>query len=1055
MSIITVGKSAYEKISDFNKEKLLALAALFECSFSLDWLVELTSYKPGSILAVMKEGIQQGYLEEQSGWFFAFKDSEKKTQWVEHLSVEEKKHWHHQIAELLLRESPHDVPNVKAAASHLLHVQNDLNGCRLLFRVANAVMNAKSFKPALSFYDKILEDLSKLQGPDVDKLFVEISLMYGEIFGGRVDAEKARAVFQEASVKAEKWDLRQDLSLLEAYIAHTYYDQSRYGRSIEHCEKCLAIAKTVDNPEFWESISAIQSTAFFYEGRLADLIRNYEASASVIEKYSLITYELSIVCVAGLCYALNGQFSQGLGLLDALRKHCLENDKQTILNHINVHMASLMIQLHRPDEVISILDNIVDDEDSEHFLRAQYILAYAYYLKGKKQEAFHYLKYGLDRRKFMNISIITNELWFELCKAMELGELPQYEGIHLKDEIDYYIAEKNILIKGIAYRHRAFLQEREGQSPEKIIASLAVSAQLLENAGAIFELCRTLNMLQRQQFLKNDQQAATETKERIKLILGSFSQNFIPNDLREFIDSGSRDPESLVEEMLNLSQDMSNIRDEKRLMQKIISTSNRITGAERGAIFGITIRKEGHKFQIRLKATRNITSGQVDSQSFYSTKKMIEEVALTGKGRIATISQDIHLPGQEQVLSQICVPMVIRNKVVGVLYHDNSIFQNSFKEEDLKLLGYFAAQAAIAMDNAEAYTKIQDLNQRLYQEKQYYKEQSFENVDFKDIIGKSPGILQVLNKIKQVTDTGAVVLILGETGVGKELVARAIHNHSRRRNQPFIKVLCNALPETLIASELFGHEKGAFTGSVERRIGRFELADRGTLFLDEIGDLPSDIQTSLLNVLQSKEFERVGGSQTIHSDFRLITATNRDLKEAVQNKKFRQDLFYRLNVFPIYVPPLRERKEDIPLLAHYFFKIFSTRMGKIFDGIPQKEMNKLMKHDWPGNIRELEGIIERGVIMSNDLYFKVPELSVEQKESGKEWPQTTMKEVERFHILQTMEQTGWKVRGPGGAAEVLDMNYSTLVSRMRKLGIVRPPEYPRGRKRGTRPEPPG
>ena len=1038
-----------KKFSDFNKERLLAVAALFESSFSLDWLSELTSFKPGAILAVMEEGVHGGFLDKQPGWVFAFADSETKRQWREQLSLEEKKHWHHQIAELLLRESPHDVRNVEAAAGHLLHVQNDLNGCRLLLRVADMVKQAKSFKAALSYYGKILDDLSNIQGEEADRLFVEISHRYADIYAGRVEAEKAQAVFRKASAKAEKWGLRQDLSLLEQYTAHTYFLQSRYARAIEHSEKCVEIAKSVDSQEFWESAKAVQSISFFYQGRLTDVIRNYEASAPVIENFSLINYELSIVCVVGLCYALNGQFSQGLGLLDALRKHCLEIDNQNILNHINIHMATLMIQLHRPDEAISFLDSMPDDHDDDHSLRAKYILAYAYYLKGEMQEAFRYLKYGLERRRTMNISISTNGLWLELCKAMELGELPRFEGIRLEDEINSYIAEKNILMKGIAYQHLAALQEREGQSPEKIIGNLSLSAQLLEEAGAVFEQCRTLKALLRWQMQKGELEAADETRQKIMLILGSFGQNYIPSDLKGFVDATPRDSDALVEEILNLSQEMSSIRDEKKLMQRIISTSNRITGAERGAIFGMTIKKEGHKFQIRLKATKNITSAQVDSQAFSGTKKMIEEVVITGKGRIATNSQGINLPGQEQVLSQICVPMVIRNKVVGVLYHDNSIFLNSFKEEDLKLLGYFAAQAAIAMDNAEAYTKIQDLNQKLYQEKQYYKDQSFQNHDFEDFVGKSPSLLQVLNKIKQVADTGAIVLILGETGVGKEVVARALHNHSSRRDQPFIKVLCNALPETLIASELFGHEKGAFTGSVERRIGRFELADGGTLFLDEIGDLPLDIQTSLLNVLQSKEFERVGGSQTIRSDFRLITATNRNLKEAVRSKKFRQDLYYRLNVFPIYVPPLREREEDIPLLANYFFKTFSAQMGKTFDGIPQKEMNKLMKHDWPGNIRELEGIIERGVIMSNGPYFMVPELGVEQKESGKAWPKTTMKEMERFHILHALEQTGWKVRGPGGAAEVLDMNYSTLVSRMRKLGIVRPPAHPRGRKKGT------
>jgi formate hydrogenlyase transcriptional activator len=303
-----------------------------------------------------------------------------------------------------------------------------------------------------------------------------------------------------------------------------------------------------------------------------------------------------------------------------------------------------------------------------------------------------------------------------------------------------------------------------------------------------------------------------------------------------------------------------------------------------------------------------------------------------------------------------------------------------------------------------------------------------------------------LNKIEQVANTGTTVLILGETGVGKDLVAQAIHVHSNRSNHPFIKVLCNALPESLITSELFGHEKGAFTGSVQRRIGRFELADRGTIFLDEIGDLQLDIQTRLLNVLQSKEFERVGGSETIHSDFRLVTATNRDLAEAVKNKKFRSDLYYRLHVFPIYVPSLRERKEDIPLLAYHFLNMFSIRMGKTFDGIPKGEMEKLMQYIWPGNIRELEGIIERGAVLSNGPHFRVPELGVEQTGFTSSKSDFTLAENERSHILQTLNRTGWKVRGRGGAAEMLNINYSTLFFRMRKLGIQRPPEFPLTRK---------
>jgi transcriptional regulator with GAF, ATPase, and Fis domain len=281
-------------------------------------------------------------------------------------------------------------------------------------------------------------------------------------------------------------------------------------------------------------------------------------------------------------------------------------------------------------------------------------------------------------------------------------------------------------------------------------------------------------------------------------------------------------------------------------------------------------------------------------------------------------------------------------------------------------------------------------------------------------------------------------MITGETGVGKELVARAVHNNSSRRDKPFIRIHCSALPETLIASELFGHEKGAFTGATHRRIGRFELADGGTLFLDEIGDISHDIQVRLLRVLQTKEFERVGGSETLRSDFRLVVATNRDLDEAVRTEKFRADLYYRLAVFPIHVPPLRERREDIPLLAHYFLNLYSNKMLKKFSRIPRSQIEKLVDYHWPGNVRELENVIERGAILSSGPLFKVPPLGEEHHELPTEYSGATLRDNERRHILWALEKTGWKVRGKGGAAELLGIPASTLAFRMKRVGIQRP-----------------
>jgi len=281
------------------------------------------------------------------------------------------------------------------------------------------------------------------------------------------------------------------------------------------------------------------------------------------------------------------------------------------------------------------------------------------------------------------------------------------------------------------------------------------------------------------------------------------------------------------------------------------------------------------------------------------------------------------------------------------------------------------------------------------------------------------------------------VLILGETGVGKNLVAEAIHHQSLRRNGPFITVQCSALTESLITSELFGHEKGAFTGATTRYIGRFEMANGGTLFLDEIGDLSLEVQARLLRVLQTKEFERVGGGKDLlTSDFRLIAATNRDLEEEVRAKRFREDLFYRINVFPLYMPPLRERKEDIPLLVRHFIDNHNRKEGTNFEKITQAIMDKLIHHDWPGNIRELQNVIQRGIVSSHGNTFQLPVSGIAQsKNLQSQHTFTSIRDNERQHILDALRTSGGKVHGPGGAAEILDINPFTLTARMKKLGI--------------------
>jgi formate hydrogenlyase transcriptional activator len=409
----------------------------------------------------------------------------------------------------------------------------------------------------------------------------------------------------------------------------------------------------------------------------------------------------------------------------------------------------------------------------------------------------------------------------------------------------------------------------------------------------------------------------------------------------------------------------------------------------------------------------------------------------------------VRMAEREGLQSFCFLPLIARNRAIGVLVLAR-LTNDAFSEGDVLFLTQVSNQVAIAVENALAYREIRELKEQLSKEKLYLEDEIRTEMKFGQIIGSSGALRKVLKQVETVAPTDSTVLIYGETGTGKELIARAIHDLSPRRSKPFVKLNCAAIPTGLLESELFGHEKGAFTGAIAQRIGRFEIADSGTIFLDEIGEIPLELQTKLLRVLQEREFERLGSSKTLRTNARLIAATNRDLEAMVGEQKFRSDLFFRLNVFPVHVPALRDRPADIPLLVRHFAEQFSRRMNKVIDTIPSATMEALCRYHWPGNIRELQNVIERAVIITTG-----PTLNVDLADlrvSGGSRPQQApdmansesngsldyvLEQAERQQILAALEQSNWVVAGPKGAAARLCVKRSTLQQRIRRLGIAR------------------
>ncbi len=425
-------------------------------------------------------------------------------------------------------------------------------------------------------------------------------------------------------------------------------------------------------------------------------------------------------------------------------------------------------------------------------------------------------------------------------------------------------------------------------------------------------------------------------------------------------------------------------------------------------------------------------------QSVSARAIQTRNVAFLNAGDLRDMNEPLAKAMYEGGVRSVCsVPLVAGNRVWGAL-NPSSMIENAFGPSEVEYLQQVANQIAAALQNAHAYREIAQLKDRLVQEKRYLEHEIRSANRSDDIVGNSPGLKRVLDYATIVADTDSTVLITGETGTGKERIARVIHSMSRRKDRNFIKVNCAAIPTGLLESELFGHEKGAFTGAISQKLGRLELADKGTLLLDEIGEIPLELQPKLLRVLQDQEFERLGGTKTIRVDVRLIASTNRDLVRAVEEKEFRDDLFYRLHVFPLHLPALHERREDIPMLIRHFVEKCAARLHKRIDVVPEDAIEAMMHWRWPGNIRELENFIERSVILSEGNRLSPPlgelreEISRQPSESG-----GTLRDKEREHIIEILRQTRGALSGPAGAAARLGLKRTTLQYKMQRLGISR------------------
>ena len=754
-----------------NYDETLTLTALFDVTFSIDWIVEMADYKPSQILMSLETAVRNGWAIKEEAGCFLFVDLAKKRALRNLLDDKKKQQLNKRAVDILIRELEDNEQKPIALAHHLLELKNDVNQCKWLLKAGDLYRKSYDTEAALRCYTKILTDLASLKMKEANQLYAEVAIKYSKTSTARHQASRVILVLEEAIARSKDLHNNELLPLLKMHLAKNEWLCSRYDQALEHFQNAWAKCNELKTPKLLRSAANFSVFFLYWQGRFRDSVNSYEEVVADVENYPKERFPILGTLTTGYCYTQMGNVAQGLGMLYAIQKICKENGDGYLECHARLHIGVALAESRHVGEAIHHLHLSVEQACKVHNDWVRILgtvgLAYVYFLKGNDDQSLSYLREYIQQVNKVHLTVRNVHYLFELSWAVHQGRLPQVTHLSLEEEIKSALRGKNVFLKGVAYRYKALLQKEKGSAPEKIYRSLKVSEKHLEKSGHEIELARTQLELTRHFLSLQRDIEAKEMAESSFRTLSPINGELFPADLRNLIHDSSFNKQ-LLKEILNLGQEIITIRDTKELIQKIMSTVNKLTGAERGAIF---LTDDTQVPRVRLRASKNLTTREINHSSFESSIEMIEKVATGGVGLVQRAdpslgSEDL---SEEIIRSRICVPMIYRNKVFGVLYHDNRLLSSAFSESDLELLSYFAALAAIAMDNARAYRKIENLNQKLKEEKLYYEQQALQSYDFDTIVGQSPAILKVLDQVQSVAKTDATVLIRGETGCGQRI----------------------------------------------------------------------------------------------------------------------------------------------------------------------------------------------------------------------------------------------------------------------------------------------
>jgi transcriptional regulator with GAF, ATPase, and Fis domain len=1021
------------------EKPILYTFSSFPDYFCIDWFPEI----PPSKLLTMIQWLEQNQwiMRHQEGpGYYAWTSKFPRNEMISQITPLELSAYYRQSVCILLNKLVPDDKNILMIAGQCLLAGLQEEDLDIIFTAAQIEENRHRIASSFSFYDSILEFMEKITRPADRKLSEATWRSFINAIERRVslslfhpNLKKINRILLLALEQARNFsDLRSQASL-ELLIGQNYWMYFQYEQAVLHFNQGWDIIQKIEDEDLYRRGLKVQGLVYIIKGQFYKALDVYEQSLGELESANDSDFFQLVALNLALCYTQVGMPQRGLGISETIQNHCTKAANLPLLSYALVTAGIILLEIKQLRNSRSFFERGLELARKENIPMVEVLSGIGLARIECQEENFN-----LAAEHYKSLWKIQKSSWYHILNfhpLLDTGYILYSKGvspIDFKPVFDFLNQlnkeHVNPLVYGMIRRLQLGLPENKLPVNEKITI-LDELEKTVDQMGATFELAKIRIELSRLYNQTSSWHKAESYARKAYEFFNPIAKDCFPHDLKHLIPQDSlANNDRLFDMVVEMGEALTNQENIEKLLTNIINSISRLTRSERAALF---IRGDDSS-GLKLAASRNLLEEELKEEIFNNTMRNIQKVLDSHDGKILQYEVTGRDPADSR--SVIITPLKLGAKIIGVLYQDSRFFSINVSPEIFKLLSAFASQIAVSIDRARAYDEIARLNKRLIQENLYYLEEKEEFRPFGEIIGMSGAIRGVQRLIQKVSPTQSTVLIHGETGVGKELIARAIHRESARKSGPFIRVNCAALPETLIDSELFGHEKGAFTGAFKTKAGRFELAHHGTIFLDEVSELPLSTQGRLLRILQDKEFQRVGGTRMLHSDFRLIAATNKNLDGEVADGNFRADLFYRLNIFPIHVPPLRERREDIPHLAAHFLRLFCSHNNKPYHGIPESEMEKLMAYTWPGNIRELSNMIERAVILGG------PKITFAELGGLKTAPTAAdhtykLSDLERQRILEALEKTHGKIGGKDGAAALLGLNRTTLIHRMKRIGI--------------------